>query len=56
MGALYTDEDVVVDGEDLVTGRTGGHHHLFARKIIELLSSRSVAGTTSARYGSTAVR
>lgn len=39
MGAIYTDEDVVVDG-DLVTARTGGHHHLFARKIIELLSSR----------------
>lgn len=36
-GAMYTDEDVVVDG-DLVTGRTGGHCHLFARKIIELLS------------------
>jgi protease I len=40
MGALYTDEDVVVDGDDLVTGRTGGHHHLFARKIIDILSSR----------------
>lgn len=40
MGAIYTDEDVVVDGDDLVTGRTGGHHHLFARKIIEILSSR----------------
>jgi protease I len=38
MGAVYVDEDVVVDG-DLVTGRTGGHCHLFARKIIELLSS-----------------
>ena len=36
MGAIYTDEDVVVDG-DLVTGRTGGHCHLFARKIIDLL-------------------
>jgi protease I len=36
MGATYVDEDVVVDG-DLVTGRTGGHCHLFARKIIELL-------------------
>jgi protease I len=36
MGAIYTDQDVVVDG-DLVTGRTGGHCHLFARKIIELL-------------------
>jgi protease I len=36
MGANYVDEDVVVDG-DLVTARTGGHCHLFARKIIELL-------------------
>jgi protease I len=36
MGAIYVDEDVVVDG-DLVTGRTGGHCHLFARRIIELL-------------------
>jgi protease I len=37
MGAQYVDEDVVVDG-DLVTGRSGGHAHVFARKIIELLS------------------
>ena len=37
MGAVYTDQDVVVDG-DLVTGRTGGHCHLFAHKIIELLT------------------
>lgn len=37
MGAIYTDEDVVVDG-DLVTGRSGGHAHLFAKKIVELLS------------------
>jgi protease I len=37
MGAIYTDQDVVVDG-DLVTARTGGHCHLFARKIIELLT------------------
>ncbi len=37
MGALYTNQDVVVDG-DLVTGRTGGHAHLFAAKIIEILS------------------
>lgn len=36
-GAVYTDEDVVVDG-DLVTARTGGHCHLLARKIIEMLS------------------
>jgi protease I len=39
MGAIYVDEDVVVDG-DLVTGRTGGHCHLFARKIIDLLAER----------------
>ncbi len=39
MGAIYTDQDVVVDG-DLVTGRTGGHCHMFARKIIEMLSDR----------------
>ncbi len=36
-GALYQDQDVVVDG-DLVTGRTGGHAHLFAAKIIEILA------------------
>jgi deglycase len=36
MGAIYTDEDVVVD-RDLVTARTGGHCHLFAHRIIELL-------------------
>lgn len=36
-GAEYVDQDVVVDG-DLVTGRSGGHCHLFARKIIDLLS------------------
>jgi protease I len=36
MGAVYVNEDVVVDG-DLVTGRTGEHCHLFARKIIEML-------------------
>ena len=39
MGAVYTDKDVVVDG-DLVTARTGGHCHLFARQIIELLAER----------------
>ena len=36
-GLKYLDQDVVVDG-DLVTGRTGGHCHLFAAKIIEILS------------------
>jgi protease I len=39
MGAI-TDEDVVVDG-DLLTARTGGHCHLFARTIIELLSEQA---------------
>jgi protease I len=39
MGAIYTDQDVVVDG-DLVTARTGGHCHLFARQIIEMLAER----------------
>jgi protease I len=39
MGAIYTDEDVVVD-RDLVTGRTGGHCNLFARTIIDILSER----------------
>ena len=39
MGAIYTDEDVVVD-EDLVTGRAGPVCHQFARTIIDLLSAR----------------
>jgi protease I len=43
MGAIYTDEDVVVDG-DLVTARTGGHCHLLARKIIDLLTEQSAGG------------
>jgi protease I len=38
-GVIYTDQDVVVDG-DLVSGRTGGHCHLFARQIIDILASR----------------
>jgi protease I len=38
-GAQYVNEDVVVDG-DLVTGRTGGHCHLFARRIIDILAER----------------
>lgn len=37
MGAVYTDQNVVVDG-DLVTGRAGPVCHLFARTIIDLLS------------------
>lgn len=40
MGAIYTDKDVMVWG-DLVTGRTGGHCHLFARKIIDILAESS---------------
>jgi protease I len=39
MGAIYVDEDVVVDG-DLVTARTGGHCHLFARQIIDILANQ----------------
>jgi protease I len=39
MGACYVDQDVVVDG-DLVTGRSGGHVHLFAREIIDQLAAR----------------
>jgi protease I len=38
MGAIFTDQDVVVDG-DLVTGRTGAHCHLFARTIIDMLGA-----------------
>jgi protease I len=44
LGTVYTDQDVVVDG-DLVTGRTGGHCHLFARKIIDLLSGDTRTST-----------
>jgi protease I len=40
MGAHYVNEDVVVDG-DLVTGRSGGHCHLFARRIIDVLRERA---------------
>lgn len=43
MGAVYVDEDVVVDG-DLVTARTGGHCDVFADKIIELLSREERSG------------
>jgi protease I len=44
MGAHYVDQDVVVDypkwpePPDLVTGRSGGHCHLFAHEIIKRLS------------------
>jgi len=33
-----------------VTGRTGGHYHLFARKIIEMLSTHTPNGQSD-RYG-----
>ena len=39
MGAVYVNEDVVVDG-DLVTARSGGHCHLFARRIIDMIAAR----------------
>ncbi|CCG08996.1 DJ-1/PfpI family protein [Pararhodospirillum photometricum] len=35
-GAVFVDEDVVVDG-DLVTARTGNHAHLLARALVERL-------------------
>ena len=38
-GAIYTDEDVVVDG-DLVTGRSAGHCGPFAHKLIEILEEK----------------
>ncbi len=40
MGAIYTDEDVVVDG-DLVTGRSAAHCGPFARRIIDMLAAGS---------------
>jgi protease I len=42
MGAIYVDQDVVVDG-DLVTARTGAHCHQFARQIIEMLNGQDIA-------------
>ena len=36
-GAIYVDEDVVVD-DDLITARSGGHCHLLARTIIDMLA------------------
>ncbi len=46
MGAIYTDQDVVIDG-DLVTARTGGHCHQFARAIIDLMAAKENAGVSS---------
>ena len=53
LGEPYVDADVVVDGVDLVTGRTGQHAHLFARAVIDMLIDRGAgtggrAGTGSA--------
>jgi protease I len=39
MGAIYTDQDVVVDG-DLLTGRTGALCHHFAHALIDMLAER----------------
>jgi protease I len=38
MGANYVDADVVID-EDLVTGRSAHHCHLFARTLIDLIGA-----------------
>lgn len=38
MGAEYTDEDLVIDNNDLITARTGDHCNIFASKIIEMLN------------------
>lgn len=42
MGAVYTDQDVVVDG-DLVTSRTVAECHLLARAVIEQLDPATEA-------------
>ncbi|MDT0318410.1 MULTISPECIES: DJ-1/PfpI family protein [unclassified Streptomyces] len=49
MGAMYTNQDVVVDG-DLVTSRTVDQCHLLARSVIDLLDpvpEPAVAGAVS---------
>jgi protease I len=38
-GAICAD-DVVTDGDDLVVSRVGGHQHLFAVRIIDVLSAQ----------------
>ncbi|KPI01740.1 ThiJ/PfpI domain-containing protein [Actinobacteria bacterium OK006] len=40
MGAVYTNQDVVADG-DLVTGRTVAECHLLARAVIDLLDPQA---------------
>lgn len=37
-GAIYVDDDIVVD-DDLITARSGGHCHLFAKEIIRAIRS-----------------
>ena len=51
MGAIYTDDDVVIDG-DLVTGRSGDLCHYFARAIIDLVADPlgAVDQPTRSRY------
>jgi protease I len=43
-GAKYVDADVVHDGDDLITGRTGQHAHLFAHALIKALVERRNGG------------
>ena len=43
MGAVYTDQDVVADG-DLVTGRSAEVCHLFARTLIDMVAARPPRG------------
>ena len=50
MGAIYTDQDVVIDG-DLITGRTGGHCHLFARAIIDAIAAKDGAARSGTGAG-----
>ncbi|MCK2220663.1 AGE family epimerase/isomerase [Actinomadura sp. ATCC 31491] len=45
MGAVYTDQDVVVD-RDLVTGRSADHCAEFARMIIDLVAAGAADGTS----------
>ncbi|MEU8082683.1 DJ-1/PfpI family protein [Micromonospora sp. NPDC049101] len=52
MGAVYTDQDVVVNG-DLVTGRSADHCHLFARTMIDLIAAR--VATRDTRWWRSAV-
>lgn len=42
MGAVYVDADVVED-EDLITARSGGHCHLFARAIIDRMTAKAAS-------------